>query len=210
MSASAADAQTIAHPKSFLMASSAAHMTPQERTSSFSLASIFALRMFGLFIILPVFAVYARELPGGDSETLVGITLGIYGLTQGLLQIPFGVASDRLGRKPVIIFGLIIFALGSFLAASGANIWIVMLGRMLQGAGAISAAVTALNNAGFYNIAFCDQNGNPVSGNENATVTGVSPTGKQSTDSTITLTVALSGSGSGSGTSTGDDSGTTN
>ena len=143
MSASAADAQTIAHPKSFLMASSAAHMTPQERTSSFSLASIFALRMFGLFIILPVFAVYARELPGGDSETLVGITLGIYGLTQGLLQIPFGVASDRLGRKPVIIFGLIIFALGSFLAASGANIWIVMLGRMLQGAGAISAAVTA-------------------------------------------------------------------
>lgn len=125
------------------MASSAAHMTPQERTSSFSLASIFALRMFGLFIILPVFAVYARELPGGDSETLVGITLGIYGLTQGLLQIPFGVASDRLGRKPVIIFGLIIFALGSFLAASGANIWIVMLGRMLQGAGAISAAVTA-------------------------------------------------------------------
>ena len=99
--------------------------------------------MFGLFIILPVFAVYARELPGGNSETLVGITLGIYGLTQGLLQIPFGVASDRLGRKPVIIFGLIIFALGSFLAASGANIWIVMLGRMLQGAGAISAAVTA-------------------------------------------------------------------
>ena len=74
----------------------------------------------------------------------------------------------------------------------------------------ITAAVTALNNAGFYNIGFCDQNGNPVSGNEDATVTGVSPTGKQSTDSTITLTVALSGSGSGSGTSTGDDSGTTN
>ena len=92
------------------MAKSPYSMTPQERTSSFSLASIFALRMFGLFIILPVFAVYARELPGGDSETLVGITLGIYGLTQGLLQIPFGVASDRLGRKPVIIFGLIIFA----------------------------------------------------------------------------------------------------
>ena len=74
----------------------------------------------------------------------------------------------------------------------------------------ISAAVTALNNAGFYNIGFCDQNGNPVSGNEDATVTGVSPTGKQSTDSTITLTVALSGSGSGSGSGTGDDSGTTN
>lgn len=121
----------------------ASRMTPQERKSSFSLASIFALRMFGLFIILPVFAVYARELPGGDSETLVGITLGIYGLTQGLLQIPFGIASDRLGRKPVIVFGLLLFAAGSFLAASGANIWIVMLGRMLQGAGAISAAVTA-------------------------------------------------------------------
>ena len=78
----------------------------------------------------------------------------------------------------------------------------------------ISAAVTALNNAGFYNIGFCDQNGNPVSGNEDATVTGVSPTGKQSTDSTITLTVALSssgsGPGSGSGSGTGDDSGTTN
>lgn len=126
-----------------MTARSPSAMTLQEKKSSISLASIFALRMFGLFIILPVFAVYAQHLPGGESETLVGITLGIYGLTQGLLQIPFGIASDRLGRKPVIIFGLIIFALGSFLAASGANIWVVMAGRMLQGAGAISAAVTA-------------------------------------------------------------------
>lgn len=120
-----------------------ARMTPQEKKSSLSLASIFALRMLGLFVILPVFAVYARHLPGGESEFLVGLTLGIYGLTQGILQIPFGVASDRYGRTPVIVAGLLIFAAGSFLAAAGDTIWTVMLGRALQGAGAISAAVTA-------------------------------------------------------------------
>ena len=120
-----------------------ARMTSQEKKSSLSLASIFALRMLGLFVILPVFAVYARHLPGGESEFLVGLTLGIYGLTQGILQIPFGVASDRYGRTPVIIAGLLIFAAGSFLAAAGDTIWTVMLGRALQGAGAISAAVTA-------------------------------------------------------------------
>lgn len=124
-------------------APSAFKMLPQEKRSSFSLASIFALRMLGLFVILPVFAVYAHHLPGGDSEFLVGVTLGIYGLTQGILQIPFGLASDRFGRKPVIIFGLMIFAVGSFLAAWGDSIWTVMIGRMIQGAGAISAAVTA-------------------------------------------------------------------
>ena len=120
-----------------------ARMTPQEKKSSLSLASIFALRMLGLFVILPVFAVYARQLPGGESEFLVGLTLGIYGLTQGILQIPFGVASDRYGRTPVIVAGLLIFAAGSFLAAAGDTIWTVMFGRALQGAGAISAAVTA-------------------------------------------------------------------
>lgn len=118
-------------------------MTSREKRSSISLASIFALRMLGLFVILPVFAVYARHLPGGDSEFLVGVTLGIYGLTQGILQIPFGIASDRLGRKPVIAAGLLIFAAGSFVAAASDSIWSIMLGRMLQGAGAISAAVTA-------------------------------------------------------------------
>ena len=92
-------------------------MTAQEKRSSISLAGIFALRMLGLFLILPVFAVYARHLPGGDSDFLVGLTLGIYGLTQSVLQIPFGAASDRLGRKPVIVAGLLLFIAGSVVAA---------------------------------------------------------------------------------------------
>lgn len=119
-------------------------MTATEIKASASLAGIFALRMLGLFLILPVFAVYAHKIPGGDDEFLVGLTLGIYGLTQGLLQIPFGMASDRWGRKPVIVLGLLIFAVGSFLAAAGDHIGTVMIGRALQGAGAISAAVTAM------------------------------------------------------------------
>lgn len=122
----------------------AGRMTPLEKRSSISLAGIFALRMLGLFLILPVFAVYARHLPGGESEFMVGLTLGIYGLTQSILQIPFGVASDRLGRKPVIIAGLLLFAAGSIIAALGTTIETVMIGRAVQGAGAISAAVTAL------------------------------------------------------------------
>ncbi|MEW5771666.1 MAG: MFS transporter [Pseudomonadota bacterium] len=100
--------------------------------------------MLGMFLILPVFALYAKTLPGGEDHTLVGLTLGIYGLTQAILMIPFGMASDRLGRKPVIIAGLLIFALGSFLAASADSLMGVLLGRALQGAGAISAAVSAL------------------------------------------------------------------
>ncbi len=85
-------------------------MSGQEVRTSASLASIFALRMLGLFLILPVFSVHARTIPGGDSPALVGLALGIYGLTQGLLQIPFGAASDRWGRKPVIVAGLVLFA----------------------------------------------------------------------------------------------------
>ena len=118
-------------------------MSGQEVRTSASLASIFALRMLGLFLILPVFAVHARTIPGGDSPALVGLALGIYGLTQGVLQIPFGAASDRWGRKPVIVVGLVLFALGSFIAAAADDILWTIIGRAVQGAGAISAAVTA-------------------------------------------------------------------
>src|SRR5687768_3135466 len=119
-------------------------MTPVELRASVSLAAIFGLRLFGMFVILPVFAIYAERLPGGSDLTLVGIAIGAYGLTQAALQIPFGWWSDRYGRKPVIYAGLIIFALGSFIAAVAPNIYIVILGRVLQGAGAISAAVMAM------------------------------------------------------------------
>lgn len=124
--------------------SSANRMSPQELRAAVSLASIFGLRMLGMFLILPVFAIYAEGLPGGDNLTLVGVAIGVYGLTQAILQIPFGWWSDRYGRKPVIYVGLAIFAAGSFVAALGTHIWIVILGRMLQGAGAISAAVMAM------------------------------------------------------------------
>ena len=126
------------------MASPSDRMTPQERRIGASLASIFALRMLGLFLILPVFAVYAATLPGGDDRTLIGLALGAYGLTQAVLQIPFGMASDRFGRKPVIVFGLLLFALGSFVAAWAPDMHWMIAGRVLQGTGAISAAVTAL------------------------------------------------------------------
>ena len=118
-------------------------MTAFEVRASASLASIFALRMLGLFLILPVFAVHARSIPGGNNPALVGLALGIYGLTQGVLQIPYGAASDRWGRKRVIIAGLVLFALGSFLAAMATDIVWTIVGRAVQGAGAISAAVTA-------------------------------------------------------------------
>lgn len=119
-------------------------MTAAERRSGVGLASIFALRMLGLFLILPVFSIYAKELPSGNDMALVGLALGAYGLTQTFLQIAYGAASDRFGRKPVIVFGLILFALGSFVAAFASDIYGIIGGRVLQGAGAISAAVTAL------------------------------------------------------------------
>ena len=119
-------------------------MTPAERRATAGLAGIFGLRMLGMFIILPVFALYAETLPGGRDHTLVGIALGAYGLTQALLQIPFGWASDRWGRKPVIVVGLLIFALGSFIAAWAPTIGWTIAGRIIQGAGAVSAAVIAL------------------------------------------------------------------
>ena len=119
-------------------------MTATERRASASLAGIFALRMLGLFLVLPVFALEAAKYPGGDDPALVGLAMGIYGLTQGLLQIPFGIASDWWGRKPIIIVGLLVFALGSMLSAWAPDLNWLIAGRSLQGAGAISAAVTAL------------------------------------------------------------------
>jgi len=119
-------------------------MTPLELRAGASLASLFALRMLGLFLILPVFAVHASHMTGGDNKTLVGLAMGIYGLSQGILQIPFGMASDRFGRKRVIVFGLVLFAIGSFVASMSTDIWGVIIGRTIQGAGAISAAVVAM------------------------------------------------------------------
>lgn len=119
-------------------------MTPLERRASGSLATIFAMRMLGLFLVLPVFALEAARYPGGDDPACVGLAMGIYGLTQGLLQIPFGMASDRFGRKRVIIIGLLVFAAGSLLAAVATSLTGLIVGRSLQGAGAVSAAVTAL------------------------------------------------------------------
>ena len=119
-------------------------MSPEEKRAGMSLASIFALRMLGLFLILPVFSVYAQTLPAGGNMMLVGLAIGAYGLTQAFFQIPYGVASDRFGRKPVIVFGLLLFAAGSFVAAASDDIYLIIAGRVLQGAGAISAAVTAL------------------------------------------------------------------
>jgi MFS family permease len=119
-------------------------MTPAERRSSAALAGVYALRMLGLFIVLPVFALQARHYPGGDDPALVGLAMGIYGLTQALLQVPLGMASDRIGRKPVILAGLALFVLGSLVAAWAPSIAWLVAGRALQGAGAISAAVTAL------------------------------------------------------------------
>jgi len=119
-------------------------MSPEEKRAGLSLAAIFALRMLGLFLILPVFAVYAGTLSGGGDALRVGLAIGAYGLTQAFLQIAYGSASDRFGRKPVIVFGLVLFAIGSFVAAAAQSIEGVIAGRVLQGAGAISAAVTAL------------------------------------------------------------------
>ena len=119
-------------------------MSPQERRAGASLASLFGLRMLGLFLILPLLAVDAHKLAGGDNMTLVGLALGAYGLTQAFLQIPFGMASDRWGRKPVILVGLLLFAAGSFLAGSAQSIYVVIAGRAIQSAGAVSSVVVAL------------------------------------------------------------------
>src|SRR5437870_5074130 len=119
-------------------------MSPGEIRAGASLAGVYGLRMLGLFFILPVFAIHAAQLKGGQDLALVGLALGAYGLAQGILQIPFGMASDRLGRKPVLYAGLLIFAAGSFLGVGANDIWTAIAARVLQGAGAISSVAMAL------------------------------------------------------------------
>jgi len=118
-------------------------MTQGERKATTALASIFALRMLGLFMIMPVFAIYGRELTG-STPALIGLAIGIYGLAQAILQIPIGLLADRMNRKQLIVQGLILFAIGGAVAAMSTSIWGVIAGRAIQGAGAISAVVMAL------------------------------------------------------------------
>lgn len=118
-------------------------MSSDERRAAAGLAAIFGSRMLGLFIILPVFVIYADQL-AGSSPFLIGLAIGAYGLSQAILQIPFGLASDRFGRRPVIAVGLLLFMVGSIVAALSPHIYGVILGRVIQGSGAISAAVMAL------------------------------------------------------------------
>lgn len=119
------------------------NMTSGERHATIALASIMSMRMLGLFMILPVFALYAHDLPDA-TPTLVGLGIGIYGLTQAIFQIPFGMLSDRFGRKPIIYMGLIIFAIGSVIAALSTSMAGIIIGRAIQGCGAIAAALLAL------------------------------------------------------------------
>ncbi|MCB1788021.1 MAG: MFS transporter, partial [Gammaproteobacteria bacterium] len=123
--------------------SNSTNMTGAERRATFGLAGVYGFRMLGLFLILPVFALYAEKLPGA-TPLLTGLAIGIYGLTQAVLQIPFGLLSDRIGRKPVIIGGLVLFAIGGVVAALADDIWLIVVGRAIQGSGAVAAAVMAL------------------------------------------------------------------
>ena len=116
---------------------------PFERRVVLSLAALYSFRMFGLFMLLPVLSVYGSDY-AGHSPFLLGLALGAYGLSQALLQIPFGVMSDRFGRKPLIVAGLVLFVLGSLVAALAESVYGLIIGRFLQGCGAISAAVMAL------------------------------------------------------------------
>ena len=118
-------------------------MTSVERRTVGSLALLYSFRMLGLFMVLPLLALYVADLPGA-TPLLIGLTLGIYGLTQAVLQIPFGWLSDRIGRKPVIVGGLLLFALGSVVAALSDSVYGVILGRAMQGSGAIASTVMAL------------------------------------------------------------------
>ncbi len=118
-------------------------MEKTELRASLALAGIFALRMLGLFLILPVFSLHAKGLSGGDQALLVGLALGIYGFVQACLHIPLGMLSDRYGRRPVVVIGLALFVIGALIAASHDDLLWITVGRAIQGAGAVSAAVTA-------------------------------------------------------------------
>src|SRR5471032_2289787 len=122
---------------------STARMSSSELRASLSLAAIFGLRLFGMFVVLPVFALRSLGRPGWSLQ-LAGVAMGAYGLTQGILQIPFGWMSDRFGRKPMLHAGLAILAAGSFICAVGEDPWVMILGRVVQGAGAISAVALAM------------------------------------------------------------------
>lgn len=118
-------------------------MSASEKKATWSLASVYALRMLGLFMILPVLPLFAEQLEG-STPALIGLAMGIYGLPQVLLQIPFGLLSDKFGRKKIILIGLSLFFIGSVIAALSSTIYGVLIGRAFQGAGAVSAVVMAL------------------------------------------------------------------
>jgi MFS family permease len=118
-------------------------MNAVERRAVATLALVYALRMVGMFMVLPVLALYARDLPVPATDWQIGLAIGLYGLTQALLQIPLGWLSDRIGRRPVVLGGLAVFALGSFIAGQADTVDGLLLGRAVQGMGAVSAAVSA-------------------------------------------------------------------
>jgi MFS family permease len=118
-------------------------LTATERRASVTLALLFATRMLGLFLLTPIFAVAAVSIPGGNNAAKVGLALGAYGLTQAVMQIPLGMASDRFGRRPIILFGLLLFVIGGVICALAKDVDWIIVGRVIQGLGAISAAITA-------------------------------------------------------------------
>ncbi|MGZ8959726.1 MAG: MFS transporter, partial [Methylosarcina sp.] len=118
-------------------------MTAMEKRATLSLSGIYAFRMLGLFLIMPVLSLFAEQIEG-STPALIGLAIGIYGITQSVLQIPFGLWSDRFGRKKIIVLGLLLFCAGSIVAALSTNIYGIIVGRGIQGAGAIAAAVMAL------------------------------------------------------------------